>query len=319
MERDVWPDPSIAQWLAEHAVAVRVDGDARQDLTQRYSVTGYPTIIAFRGDTEVARLSGSRPVPDFLEFLQAADRGCSRLQQLTDQLMIEHDPDRIRALHLEAMSEAGRLQDGSAALGHWRPLWAQRADMPPEQRFEFRWRSARIADIDPQTHAAIDAARMELQPRALASELDADDLDDWLDSCRALGDHAVIADWFTADPKRTDRAEAMARNYQGMWNSLMAAHRYDAIIALTNNDPVTFARQCLSPDAVTGPAVNVFNRHELLRELSVPRVANIYQACLATNRQAQAVQIRDFTLRDFSDSESRAAFDRADSAALTRP
>jgi protein disulfide-isomerase len=52
-------------------VAVKVDGDERLDLKERFGVTGFPTVILLSPDgTEIRRASGYVSVAEMAEFLK---------------------------------------------------------------------------------------------------------------------------------------------------------------------------------------------------------------------------------------------------------
>src|SRR5262245_58887646 len=59
MDEVTYRDPAVAQLVREHYVALRVDQDARPDLSNRYEDYGWPATIVLRGDgLELAKRLG---------------------------------------------------------------------------------------------------------------------------------------------------------------------------------------------------------------------------------------------------------------------
>src|SRR5215470_15632705 len=72
MEETTYQDPEVTALLRDHFVAVRVDQDARPDLSNRYEDYGWPATIVFdaRG-TELVKFSGYIPPPRMASLLRA--------------------------------------------------------------------------------------------------------------------------------------------------------------------------------------------------------------------------------------------------------
>src|SRR5262245_22347551 len=72
MEETTYQDPAVTALLRDHFVAVRVDQDARPDLSNRYEDYGWPATIVFdaRG-TELVKFSGYIPPPRMASLLGA--------------------------------------------------------------------------------------------------------------------------------------------------------------------------------------------------------------------------------------------------------
>jgi len=59
-----------ARQLAGSARLLKVDTEASPALASQYAIRSIPTLIAFRGGREVARLSGAMPLPQFLDWVR---------------------------------------------------------------------------------------------------------------------------------------------------------------------------------------------------------------------------------------------------------
>jgi uncharacterized protein YyaL (SSP411 family) len=72
MDRETYADPAVQRLLERHYIAVRVDQDARPDLSRRYEDYGWPATVVFAPDgTEIVKRRGFIP-PAHLARLLAA-------------------------------------------------------------------------------------------------------------------------------------------------------------------------------------------------------------------------------------------------------
>jgi len=72
MEDETYSDPEVAELMADHFVAVKVDQDSRPDLSNRYEDYGWPATIVFAaGGGEIAKRSGFIPPREFAALLRA--------------------------------------------------------------------------------------------------------------------------------------------------------------------------------------------------------------------------------------------------------
>ena len=72
LDEKTWPDPRVTAWIAQNAVAVRVDTyEARKDLAQPLHILGYPTVLVLDSDGQVIRRrEGFQKPEDMLAFLE---------------------------------------------------------------------------------------------------------------------------------------------------------------------------------------------------------------------------------------------------------
>ena len=67
MEATTFEDPEVAAWVAEHTIALKLDGDLSRGRARRYDQHGYPAVVYVNADgTAVDRIVG---LVDSAEFL----------------------------------------------------------------------------------------------------------------------------------------------------------------------------------------------------------------------------------------------------------
>lgn len=94
MERDTYGNPAVAELIRTRFVPVRVDQDARPDLSRRYEDFGWPATVVFAPDgREIVKLRGYVPAPRMIAVLEHV---------LADPSPIAY-PDRV----LDAAGDAG--------------------------------------------------------------------------------------------------------------------------------------------------------------------------------------------------------------------
>lgn len=71
LDEKTWPDPAVQAWLAEHAIAVRIDTDkARPDLAVRLKIGSYPTVLVLdENGQELKRSLGFQKPASMLAWL----------------------------------------------------------------------------------------------------------------------------------------------------------------------------------------------------------------------------------------------------------
>lgn len=72
LDEKTWPEAGVKQWLAQNAVAIRIDTDAkRKDLAAKLQIRSYPTVILLDGEgKELRRSLGFQKPETMLAFLQ---------------------------------------------------------------------------------------------------------------------------------------------------------------------------------------------------------------------------------------------------------
>jgi len=72
LEKEVFPNRDVIA-ISQRFVCIKVDGDQRTDLTEKYRVDGYPTAVVLDYDgAELRRMEGYAPADEYLAELKAA-------------------------------------------------------------------------------------------------------------------------------------------------------------------------------------------------------------------------------------------------------
>jgi len=96
MERTTYRDPAVLALIEQRYIPVRVDQDARPDLSYRYERWGWPATIMFDKDgNEIFRRQGYQPPELFAKLLQAVIDDPSALPSATVEPEIDPDLKRF--------------------------------------------------------------------------------------------------------------------------------------------------------------------------------------------------------------------------------
>ncbi len=73
LDEKTWPEAGVKQWIAQNAVPIRIDTDAkRKDLAAKLQIRSYPTVILLDADgKELRRILGFQKPATMLAWLQA--------------------------------------------------------------------------------------------------------------------------------------------------------------------------------------------------------------------------------------------------------
>ncbi|MFN0241844.1 MAG: thioredoxin family protein [Planctomycetota bacterium] len=155
MDLNTWKAKSVHDWLAQHAVPIKVDADEEKELAARYNVKGYPSMLFIAPDgVELDRSIGFRAADDFIADGNQIIAGNGALQRVRQKLKgRESDPvirqELARALasrarYDEALTEYLWCLDNGAAV----PSFAatRRRQLVPEiASFSLTYAPARVA------------------------------------------------------------------------------------------------------------------------------------------------------------------------------
>jgi hypothetical protein len=293
MEAVSWPDAGVAAWTKEHATLRSVDLDHDPEMRDRYGVSAIPTLVVIgaRGE-ELARSTGFLSGPDLLEFLEQSRTGVSRLSQLEAKLA-GSDASAAPAVHMDILREAVRTRNWTRAALAWDSAWSARDCLDADDRVGMIGCARRIGPDAGEASAAVERSRRALGDPTPAPGADADTGVTWAELSLALDRADEVATWYSADPGEASRRAVLAGDYDAAWSAFVRTRRADDLIRLfTGDDPARYAQRSLADDAVSGPGVWAFNRTSMLRQHQLPRVLDLYGACVAAGRADEGAGVR---------------------------
>ena len=158
MEETTYANPEVAALLEEHFVVIRVDSDARPDVSERYQAWGWPATAILSPDAEpVLNLRGYRKPEVFASLLRELLDEQARGELRRAQARAEARPvdDNLEAIRTRTVAQLDRYFDDEG-LG-----WGDRQKYPWPEPIDYAFLRSR------------DRAEGEWMPRALAT-LDAE-------------------------------------------------------------------------------------------------------------------------------------------------
>lgn len=116
MERDTWNHPDVRGWIERFGVAARVDTQSGHgaSLKSRFQVSGTPTVLAFRGESLVARHTGLMSAAALVAWLDGARSGQGGTSTSEESSSESHDLD-FDQITVAALS-AGTPEERALAL-----------------------------------------------------------------------------------------------------------------------------------------------------------------------------------------------------------
>jgi len=123
MDRETYADPGVRAILTKHFITVRVDQDARPDLSARYRDYGWPATILFNAaGEEIEKLSGFQSPAQLVPVLNAAihnPKPHASSQPSTGQAAVASEiPDDVRRELIERHASAIDQELGGLSTSH---------------------------------------------------------------------------------------------------------------------------------------------------------------------------------------------------------
>lgn len=116
MDATTFQDPKVADWLAEHTVALKVDAEANETneaLAERFAVRSFPNYVFIAPDGKLMdRIAGKRSPEQFIDAGESVLRGENALDRARSALTAG-DPDdpMLRSRLADAYVEMGQDED----------------------------------------------------------------------------------------------------------------------------------------------------------------------------------------------------------------
>lgn len=116
LENEVFPHEKISSLLENKFVPLRVDSDANPSFSNKYGVTGLPTLLVLRADgTALKKISGYQPVDELHQILTSTLEAVNNKEDLTQ--LVAREPKNASA-HYRLGIAAAQLNEPTVATQH---------------------------------------------------------------------------------------------------------------------------------------------------------------------------------------------------------
>lgn len=194
MKRTTWVDGSVTEWLEANAVVTPLDVDEFQSDARRLRVRAMPTMMLFRGSTEIGRTVGYQGPSDFRTWLESTTgRGVPAGGESEEVAPRASVQDKLtQAAEAE---RAGRLDEAAEAYG-W--LWdAMRRDRADDEmrRGSLAESIGRLIDRHEPAREVFIERRDAIGSQLPPTDADEGTLLDWIALNGLVGDDARTVEW----------------------------------------------------------------------------------------------------------------------------
>lgn len=318
MERATWPDSKVAAWLAEHAIAVQVDVDAHKEITGDLRINALPTIIVFRGDTELDRREGKQDAAQLVSWLDAVRLGHAGHDPLHAEGLKLLASDDVQA-RCDIAHELTMRGDYQLAMQHYEwvwPNWSKLRDSP--ELFGVRTSRMlldlkRLARADDDCNETVTRLWMEVRRRVVRTS--SPDAESWIwftAWASALDHDNEPIDWYEhhRDPDGSVQVDDVVR---ASLLQLLITHRRWADAGRLGNLSALAERsladyRALKAGAATSTKYVGARRRKLLESGQMEARTTLGQlsgAAWAAHHDDEARRLANTLLAELDDAESR--------------
>ena len=279
MDRTAWRHKRVAEWIASNALAVRIDADARRDLTVKLRIDSVPTVLAFKNGKEKDRIAGFLEPTRLLMWLLSLDRD---IKTIYDKHIRQGggDLDVDMQGRLSFAKELMHNNDHAKATEHYVWLWNNVEQVEPAMggvRVSFMAGEIKtlVGAFAPARDAFV-AIRDEAGRAADADPAADNKRLDWVVLNNVLGDQERTLAWFDGVKDDTN-AEATVRAVGRFLIELLKARGRWADVGRLYRDPLK----------------ELAFHHETLAQANLPMMADVLPAgALATVEKVMKTQFR---------------------------
>ena len=313
MDRTTWVDPAVVEALREHAVAIQIDVDTKEDVAKALRIKAMPTVIAFRAGKEVDRVTGLQKRDQLLAWLDALARGETTLDMKRAEAAQKPDDMHARMALARQLLDAARLDE---ATNEYVWLWEHMLERQPSMygvRLSYLARDlTELIAQHPPARGALERLRAQVAPSAVGQP-EQEPLVDWFTLNSVLGENSASLAWFDAAHAKLVVDERLATTLERLVGPMLVeAGRWADLGALYKTPLVTLARaSSMMKELTTGPASKIPEMAEQMREFAVKslreKAAELVRALLAAGRTDDAKAVREEAQRLDSSEEMASA------------
>src|SRR5215470_130760 len=113
LDETTWKDGKVVAWLREKTIALRIDAEKEVELSSKYHVDAYPTILFIKPDgTEIDRLVGYRNSDALLSEAEAALSGKDSVARAKEKIPEDKKNDpMLRMPYADALAQKGKYEE----------------------------------------------------------------------------------------------------------------------------------------------------------------------------------------------------------------
>ncbi len=322
MDRTVWSDAKVIEYLQEHGITViAVDIDAQPDIATEHKVTSIPTMVAFRDGDRADQIVGAVNSPELLAWVGHVLDGRTHAEILQRQINDRSDMSMRQRLDLaKELVDAGKLDE---AIEEYTWLWEHMLEHETSLygvRISFMINDMKnLAQRHKPALETFTGLRDALTEEMKNGDRSRENQIDWLVlNIRLLKDDQTVAEWVDHIQDRDDGIDTM-REMGSLMQDWLLDHKRWAMAgqvlrsAETINSRARQFRSMLADEQrYDGMDKNIAARLKARSDQrEIEKFARIHAAYLAADRQDDAWLIYDAMLEDFDPDSVRVAMCRA--------
>jgi thiol-disulfide isomerase/thioredoxin len=210
MERTTWMDPRVEIALAKLALVIQLDVENEGEAAKRLRVKSMPTVIVFKDDEEIDRVTGLRKTDELLSWFDRVTHGETSIDRLRSDIAAAPTDMHLRMELADRLVAGGDFENANIEYV-W--LWKHMLERAPsmvgvKHSFLVGYLKGFVADYDP-ARDAFRALRDEARPKSL--DVDVETLADWLSLNRVLEEQDSSLAWFDSNRAGLTANPALAR------------------------------------------------------------------------------------------------------------
>ncbi|MBL8912273.1 MAG: thioredoxin family protein [Archangium sp.] len=174
MDKTTWKDAEVHAWVAEHAIAIQIDVDQHESLSEEWNVQSIPTVMLRKDAAELDRASGMRSAKQILTWLKNVSTGRTELDSLR-----EFEESDVMA-RFKLVRTLVRSRHFDEALEHAVWLWEHSLEHEPN------WTGVRLSYLMSEIDGLL-KVHPPTRPRLEALRAEAKNFHDWVTLSQSLG------------------------------------------------------------------------------------------------------------------------------------
>lgn len=325
LDQNTWTDRAVIRLLEQKTVPLRIDAEKETDLSKRYKIEAYPSVLLIKSDgTEIDRLVGYKKPKEFMADFNAALNGKDSISRARDRLLAAgtNNPS-ARMQFANALAQKGRDADALAEY-----LWcydhgleASRSFVSVRSSFLLMYLKNLAAHYAP-ARQALETRRDEREAKVAAGSTDLQTIQDLVSLNEALGQEKKDLTIFDQLPTDSRTRKLLAPM---LTDEFLQAKRYSDVLHGTDGKSVfedAVGRFHWAVDSRPKDDAVRKRLEESLRRFTVTTGARYFEALAGLKRNRDAKDLAELILKFDASPATRkslaAAANRAGNTALAQ-